>query len=253
MQSFLLVALSFKSVFGVLLDHQYLAMFGVLFLCGVGLPLPEEVTLIGSGILVGLEGADFFVASFVCVLGILAGDSIIFGLGYGFGSRFLQSRPMRLLLSTHRQERVAGFFSRHGSKAVFFARFVAGVRVGVYAYAGSQRMSWFRFLLLDFLGAMISGPTSVWLGKFVIQRFVEPPQRGPEGELSRESVIAAAEKAYTRAEEIVHDQWPWVALGVVVLAVLVWWIHSLINRKLEGKPADAIASIAPVPRSHQDA
>ena len=29
-------------------DFQYLAMFGVLFLCGIGLPIPEEVTLISS-------------------------------------------------------------------------------------------------------------------------------------------------------------------------------------------------------------
>ena len=41
-------------------DYQYYAMFGILFLCGIGLPIPEEVTLIGSGVVVYFsESANF--------------------------------------------------------------------------------------------------------------------------------------------------------------------------------------------------
>ena len=58
---------------------------------------------------------------------------------------------MRFLLPSQRQARVSAFFRKHGSKTVFFARFFALVRVGVYAYAGSQRMRWSRFLFLDLL------------------------------------------------------------------------------------------------------
>src|SRR5262249_36382470 len=79
---------------------------------------------------------------------------------------------MRLLLSRRRQRKVSRFFARHGAKAVFFARFFAGVRIGVYAYAGSQRMRWSRFLLLDLMGALISGPTSVFLGALVARKIV---------------------------------------------------------------------------------
>ena len=38
---------------GFLARYKYLAMFGVLLLCGIGLPVPEEVTLILSGLAVG--------------------------------------------------------------------------------------------------------------------------------------------------------------------------------------------------------
>ena len=151
-------------VLNQLMDLRYLAMFGILVLCGLGLPLPEEVTLVGSGLLVGWGEADFVLASVACVLGILIGDSIIFGLGHHYGRRFLLSQPMRLLLPPRRQVKVANFFAKQGSKAVFFARFVAGVRIGVYAYAGSQRMNWLKFLCLDLLGALISGPTSIYIG-----------------------------------------------------------------------------------------
>src|SRR5262245_44465315 len=70
---------SMSMILDWLLDLRYLAMFGILFLCGVGLPIPEEVTLVGSGLLVGWGEAEFIWASVACVLGILAGDSIIFG------------------------------------------------------------------------------------------------------------------------------------------------------------------------------
>ncbi len=40
-----------------LLDLRYLAMFGILVLCGMGLPIPEEVTLVGSGLMVGWHKA----------------------------------------------------------------------------------------------------------------------------------------------------------------------------------------------------
>ena len=152
------------AVLAYLMQFEYLAMFVILLLCGLGLPVPEEVTLVGSGLLVGWGEAQFGTASAACVAGILCGDSLIFGLGHHFGRRFLESRPMRFVLTHEREVRVQAFFAKHKSKALFLARFFPGVRIGVYAYAGSQRVPWGRFLALDFLGAMISGPTSISIG-----------------------------------------------------------------------------------------
>ena len=59
------------NVIEFLSEYQYWAMFGTLFLCGLGLPMPEEVVLVGSGLLVGWERADFLYSSIACVLGIL--------------------------------------------------------------------------------------------------------------------------------------------------------------------------------------
>jgi membrane protein DedA with SNARE-associated domain len=213
-------------VLDYLTRYKYLAMFGILFLCGVGLPIPEEVTLVGSGLLVGWREAEFLPTSIACVVGILAGDSIIFGLGYFYGQRFLNCRPMRFLVSTRRQEKVGEFFGKHGNKAVFFARFFAGVRIGVYAYAGSQRIGWIRFLFLDFLGAMISGPTSVWIGKWAAERFADSP-----------------EEAATKAMELAHNAGHWILGAILVLAMLYLgfflWRRQVRRSKAATKPADA--------------
>jgi len=200
--------LSIKALLTLVDHYKYATMFGVLFACGLGLPLPEEVTLIVSGLAVGWEKAHFFWASVACVAGILAGDAFIFAMGRYFGRSFLRLRPMRILLNEKRQLRIERLFARHGSKAVFFARFLAGVRIGVYAYAGQHGMSWLRFLFLDFLGAALSGPTSIAIGAWVGRRIADPDQ------------------AAVYARNILHrgTHWIYIILGALVLLALAHWL-----------------------------
>lgn len=165
-----------ETVLEYLRRFEYLAMFGILVLCGLGLPIPEEVTLIASGFAVGWDWADYFLSCAACTAGILTGDSIIFAVGRYFGRSFFSSRVVRWFLPKKRQARVRRAFYRHGKKTVFFARFVTGIRIGVYAYAGQNGMRWQRFLFLDFLGCMVSVPTSIWVGKFAAQGLADPEQ-----------------------------------------------------------------------------
>jgi membrane protein DedA with SNARE-associated domain len=194
-----------------LIRYEYFAMLAILILCGVGLPLPEEVTLLGSGLLVGWHEADFWLASLVCSAGIVLGDSIIFGLGHHFGQRFLMSRPMQMILTQSRQGKVQHFFSRHGDKALFLARFFPGVRIGVYAYAGSQRIRWSRFILLDGLGVLISCPISILIGRWAGQAFADD-----------------REQAIRMASDSMHQVSHWAAMlaaaavAAVVMTQVVW-------------------------------
>jgi membrane protein DedA with SNARE-associated domain len=55
---------------------------------------------------------------------------------------------------------------RHGHLAIFYARFLAGVRALVYLTAGSTGVSPRRFMIYDALGALISVPIAVSLGYF---------------------------------------------------------------------------------------
>ena len=135
---------------------------------------------------------------------------------------------MRFLLSARRQVKVHRFFAKHGSKAVFFARFFAGVRIGVYAYAGQHGMPWLRFVCLDFLGAIISGPTSIWLGKFAAERIADP------------------EGARQFAESLMKRGWHWLYLALVVIVALII-LHWLWYRRGDRRSSDGSGPAA-VPR-----
>lgn len=144
---------------------NYVAPFVVLVLCGVGLPLPEEVTLIGSGILLHRGEVEFLKITAVCGVAILLGDSIPFWLGRHYGMSALHHRWVRRILHPERLSKLEERFREHGNWATFVCRFFAGVRIPGYFLAGTMRMSYPRFLLLDGLGVLISVPVSIYLGR----------------------------------------------------------------------------------------
>jgi membrane protein DedA with SNARE-associated domain len=149
----------------LLQDFSYLGPFVILLLCGVGLPLPEEVTLIASGLLLHQGKVEFLPITAVCSVAILLGDSIPYWLGRRMGKRALQWRLVSRVLHPERFAIVEEKFQRHGSWMIFFCRFLPGIRIPGYFSAGTLRMSFVRFLVLDGLGVLISVPTSIWIAK----------------------------------------------------------------------------------------
>jgi hypothetical protein len=66
-----------------------------------------------------------------------------------------------------RLSRADAFFSRHGGKAVFLARFFAGLRVFGALVAGISRMRWSTFTLYNALGGAVWATTVVLVGYFL--------------------------------------------------------------------------------------
>lgn len=150
---------------GFLQDFSYLGPFVILLLCGVGLPLPEEVTLIACGLLLYQGKVEFLPITLVCSAAILLGDSLPYWLGRRVGKRALQWRLVSRVLHPERFAIVAEKFERYGSWGVFFCRFLPGIRIPGYFSAGTLRMGYARFLILDGLGVLISVPTSIWIAR----------------------------------------------------------------------------------------
>jgi membrane protein DedA with SNARE-associated domain len=88
----------------------------------------------------------------------------LFFLGRRFGAKFLSYMTFGRPASQRRIERLKEFMCRHGHLAIFYARFLAGIRAIVYVTAGSLGVDFSRFLLYDTLGALISVPIVVTLG-----------------------------------------------------------------------------------------
>ncbi len=142
---------------------HYLGPFAVLLLCGVGLPLPEEVTLIASGLLLYQGKVSFLPITLVCISAILIGDSIPYLVGRRMGPRALEHRWVAKILHPERFAIVERKFAEHGSWVVFTCRFLPGIRIPSYFTAGTLGMGYVRFIILDGLGALISVPTSIWI------------------------------------------------------------------------------------------
>ena len=141
-----------------LVEFAYGGVFLVLVLCGLGLPVPEDIPIITSGYLVHLGAMTFWPALTVNLLGIMLGDLMIYGFGYWMGPRAVEYRPLRAVMTPERMERVHAFFHRHGKKAIFFGRFVAGLRAPLFLAAGITRLPLRIFFGMDLAAALLSVP-----------------------------------------------------------------------------------------------
>lgn len=148
-------------------SHGYFAVFAVLLICGFGVPIPEDITLVAGGIIAGLGYANVHVMCAIGIVGALIGDSIMFLTGYHFGFRAIKLRWVSWLLTPRRYARVQEKFSRYGNRLMFIARFLPGLRSPIFLTAGmTRRVSFARFILLDGAAALISVPIWVYLGFF---------------------------------------------------------------------------------------
>ena len=149
------------------IQFGYLAVFMVLVLCGFGIPIPEDVTLVAGGVISGLGYTNVHLMALVCFLGVLVGDGLMFYLGKYFGEKILKFKLVSRLMPPKRYAQVQQKFDKYGNRVLFVARFLPGLRSPIFLTAGmSGKVSFWRWLLMDGMAAMISVPFWVYLGDF---------------------------------------------------------------------------------------
>ncbi len=147
------------------LEHfTYIGILVVLVLCGLGLPVPEDAVLLTGGFLAHRGIVEYPVTLVVSFVGVITGDCSLYFLGRRFGTGLLRYFAIIHPGSKGGIARMQSFMDRHGHRAVFYGRFLAGLRALVYLSAGSLGVPISRFLMYDLLGAVISVPLVVSLG-----------------------------------------------------------------------------------------
>ncbi|HET9124483.1 MAG TPA: DedA family protein, partial [Solirubrobacteraceae bacterium] len=111
-----------------------------------GVPSPGETALITAAVLASEGKLKIWLVLVIGISSAIIGDSIGYELGRRLGREVLTGRgPLR-------RERVRAvatgerFFAKHGSKTVFFARWITGVRSAAAWLAGIDGMPYPRFL-----------------------------------------------------------------------------------------------------------
>jgi membrane protein DedA with SNARE-associated domain len=140
----------------------YLLVFGLLILCGLGLPMPEDIILCAAGLLAYYQVADAKLMTLISMIGVLGGDGFIFFLGHRYGPRMYQKKFFMKILPPARLDLVKKKIHSQGNKVIFFARFMPGLRMPVYFCAGVLHLPARTFLLYDGFAALISVPTIIF-------------------------------------------------------------------------------------------
>lgn len=149
-----------------LLQGSMLMVLAWLVIGGLGLPLPEDVALLATGVLIEREAIGPVLAVTLVMIAVLGGDAMLFFLARRLGPAAYDRRAIRRVLPPARRARIEQAYTRYGGRLVFLARHVAGLRAAVFAMAGIHGMRPRRFLLWDAAAACVSIPFVVGLGYF---------------------------------------------------------------------------------------
>ena len=163
---------------------------------------------------------------------ILIGDLCLYGIGRRISRNAETPSKWQKVLTPERQAKVQGLFDKYGSWAVFFGRFVAGVRAAVFLSAGMARFPVGKFIFFDLLAAAISVPVWIWIG------------------------YAASSNWEVLAEKAQKYQFMILGVGLVRVVSGFWYIKRRHRKKAEQaatleenalRTADTEADTAPAP------
>lgn len=137
-------------------SYGYLAVFLLVMLESIGLPVPGETALIAAALYAGtthkLEiGAIVAVAAAAAIIG----DNIGYSIGRYGGAKLLLRYGHKVHLHEGRLKIGIWLFRRHGGKVVFWGRFVSILRTWAAFLAGANHMEWRRFLVFNAAGGIV--------------------------------------------------------------------------------------------------
>jgi membrane protein DedA with SNARE-associated domain len=204
---------------GFVEHFTYLGIFAVLLLGSLGVPIPEEMPIIAAAVLSHEGLVRWWLALFVCFLGVLSGDVVLYWTGWHWGEPILNWRVARLVLTREREQWLKVAYRRHALKTVVMARHVMDLRAAAFLTAGIARVPFWKFIVADAGAAALGVPFGFGLAYFFTDRI--------------KAVVADVHRA---------ERWLGLAGLVVVAAALivgVWrWNRRVGKLRLDGERAE---------------
>lgn len=190
--------------------YGYWTVFVGVMVESIGVPLPGETILILASVLAGTTGKlnIIYVAAFAVVAAI-CGDNIGYVIGKSGGRLLLRRYGEFFHIEPQTIAHGEAMFRRRGPMAVFFGRFIAGLRVLIGPLAGVLRMPWKRFFIFNALGAF------AWVA----------------------AVSAAAYLLGPEVEPLLRKTGWFLIAAVTVGAAIYWWRRRHVHHPRERKAA----------------
>jgi membrane-associated protein len=130
----------------------YGALFLLLFLCGVGLPMIAQDVLLLAAAGLGLQSIPLMLAAW---LGIMAGDALTFYWGHHYGAKWVRDERAAHLFPPERLARWEEAARRIALPLCFVTRFLPGMRSTVFFASGTLRMPYRASFIGNGVGALV--------------------------------------------------------------------------------------------------
>jgi len=185
---------------GHLVDtYGYLAVFILVAVESLGIPLPGETVLITAAVYAGHTHRlnpwlIFLVASAAAIIG----DNIGYWIGDKGGYPLARRYGSKVRLDEQKLKIARYLFDRYGVRVVFFGRFVSVLRTYAAFLAGTSQMRWRKFLPANAVGGIL------WAGIYTFAFYL-------------------AGNALQKASGIIN----WILIGIAIVAIVavIMWIR----------------------------
>jgi membrane protein DedA with SNARE-associated domain len=148
-------------------SYGYAALFGLLAIGIIGLPIPDETLMVLTGSLVSHGTFTYATAIAVCFSGSLTGMIISYCLGKRLGRPALVRYGRWIRLTPKRLDTTELWFHKYGVWTVAFGYFIPGVRHFTCYLSGISRIRFGRYLMFAGSGALLWCFTFITLGYYV--------------------------------------------------------------------------------------
>jgi membrane protein DedA with SNARE-associated domain len=155
------------SINQLITSYGYWAVFLLVAAESLGVPLPGETAVITAGIYAGhTHRLSAWLIFAVASAGAIIGDNIGYWIGDKGGYRLARRYGHRVRLDERKLKIARYLFDRHGTKVVFFGRFVSILRTYAAFLAGTSKMRWRKFLPANAAGGIL------WAGIYTLASYL---------------------------------------------------------------------------------
>jgi membrane protein DedA with SNARE-associated domain len=175
-------------------------------------PIPADTLVLFGGFIAAQGTVNAWVVWLVTWAFNVGSALVVYGIGRRHGKRFFQHGLGKHMLNEDQLERMQAFYQKYGPVAMFFARFLPGLRAVVPPFAGVSHQ---RFLSA---AVPLAAASAIWYGALVWV--------GATAGRNLDTLMG------------VLDQVNYVLLGIAVVifgGIFVWWWRT---RRAPGGKSD---------------
>jgi membrane protein DedA with SNARE-associated domain len=153
-----------EPVFGWIAHYGYLAIFGLLMLGIVGLPIPDETLLLFTGYLIFKHELELLPAIASGFLGSICGISVSYALGRTLGLYLVTRLGHYLHLEPEKLDYARSWFEHKGKYGLVIGYFIPGIRHLAAYVAGSSQLPLPVFAAFAYLGGLLWSSSFITMG-----------------------------------------------------------------------------------------
>lgn len=139
-------------------DYAHLIIFAIFLVSGFGLPISEEILLIGGGVIANTCAPDHALKIYLwCFLGSYLAAWEVYGIGRYLGPYLNNFSFFKFFITPEKLDRLTAFYAKHGVWTFIIGRFCpGGIRNTLFLSSGLTKMPFYLFIARDGIACLIS-------------------------------------------------------------------------------------------------